>query len=150
MSVLYLTYIPLPMRPVRSSRASRQDLQKDKDSIRDGSENEKVGIPNTGAEEKSSVHGRDTEDWDTLRECVQVLSLCRVRDAMGTGMQPMMGYLRYVPPPFPPSSTLADDQSSQAYTPSCRPRNREILSYNLASPHSPIFRFIVDSHAFLS
>jgi hypothetical protein len=49
-------------------------------------------------EDQTSVKGRDTEDWRTLRQCAQVLSLCRVRDAMGTGMQPMMGYLRYVIP----------------------------------------------------
>jgi hypothetical protein len=49
-------------------------------------------------EDQTSVKGRDTEDWRTLRQCAQVLSLCRVRDAMGTGMQPMMGYLRYAMP----------------------------------------------------
>jgi hypothetical protein len=39
---------------------------------------------------------RDTDEWRTLRQCAEVVSLCRVRDAMGTGMQPMMGYLKYV------------------------------------------------------
>ena len=60
---------------------------------------------NTADEKASDVSGeggdrrtdaRSTDDWRTLRQCAQVVSLCRVRDAMGAGMQPMMGYLRYV------------------------------------------------------
>lgn len=39
---------------------------------------------------------RDTPEWQTLRQCAEVVSLCRVRDAMGTGMEGMMGLLRYV------------------------------------------------------
>jgi hypothetical protein len=108
MSVLYLTYIPLPSAKVRTPRPSRQDLKKAKDELsltshsltseksqvnaadqeKTEDENGKPGDLRTGA--------RNTDDWRTLRQCAQVLSLCRVRDAMGSGMQPMMGYLRYV------------------------------------------------------
>ena len=104
MSVLYLTYIPLQTTTPRSGRASRQDL-------RDGSTDTSPGHLNSTesadmekdalkSEDQSGTglpSARNTEDWRTLRQCAQVLSLCRVRDAMGTGMQPMMGYLRYVP-----------------------------------------------------
>lgn len=43
-----------------------------------------------------SPNARSTEDWQNLRQCAEVISLCRVRDAMGPGMEAMMGYLRYV------------------------------------------------------
>jgi hypothetical protein len=104
MSVLYLTYIPLPKRSLRSSQASRQDSH---DEIKEtttqplddteGVDMEKDALKSEDQREPATVEGRDTEDWRALRQCAQVLSLCRVRDAMGTGMQPMMGYLRYVP-----------------------------------------------------
>ncbi|EIW67119.1 hypothetical protein TREMEDRAFT_34074 [Tremella mesenterica DSM 1558] len=38
--------------------------------------------------------GRDTPEWDMLRKCAEVISVCRVRDAMGKGLEPMMGMLR--------------------------------------------------------
>ncbi|WVR09158.1 hypothetical protein IAU60_006220 [Kwoniella sp. DSM 27419] len=37
---------------------------------------------------------RDTEDWRELRRCAEMVSLNRVRDAMGSGMEGMMGLLR--------------------------------------------------------
>nr|WVH01959.1 ubiquinol-cytochrome C reductase hinge protein [Naematelia aurantialba] len=37
---------------------------------------------------------RDTPDWILLRHCAEVVSLCRVRDAMAKGMEPMMALLR--------------------------------------------------------
>ncbi|WVQ75403.1 hypothetical protein IAR50_005024 [Cryptococcus sp. DSM 104548] len=37
---------------------------------------------------------RDTEEWRELRRCVEVLCLTRVRDAMGSGMEGMMGLLK--------------------------------------------------------
>jgi hypothetical protein len=42
----------------------------------------------------------DRGDWRTLRHCAEVVSLCRVRDAMGTGMEGMMGFLRCVTTAF--------------------------------------------------
>jgi len=103
MSVLYLTYIPLPTNPPRSGRASRQashDENTTTQSLDDteGVHVDKDALVSEDQPDPDLAHGRDTEDWQTLRQCAQVLSLCRVRDAMGTGMQPMMGYLRYVPP----------------------------------------------------
>jgi hypothetical protein len=104
MSVLYLTYIPLSTRPSRSDPVSRQDSR---DEIKEtttqplddteGVDMEKDALKSEDQREPAKVEGRDTEEWRALRQCAQVLSLCRVRDAMGTGMQPMMGYLRYVP-----------------------------------------------------
>ncbi|RXK39023.1 hypothetical protein M231_03753 [Tremella mesenterica] len=38
--------------------------------------------------------GRDSPEWDMLRKCAEVISVCRVRDAMGKGLEPMMGMLR--------------------------------------------------------
>jgi len=103
MSVLYLTYIPLPTRPHRSGRASRQAPRDDNTTTHslddtEGVDVEKDALMSEDQSDPDLAGGRDTEDWRTLRECAQVLSLCRVRDAMGTGMQPMMGYLRYVTP----------------------------------------------------
>lgn len=109
MSVLYLTYIPLPTRPPRSGWSSRQvsrdkleTLSAQRPFTTEAADEEKGQI-DSHVHVKSddqvlvSTKERDTEEWRTLRQCAQVLSLCRVRDAMGTGMQPMMGYLRYVP-----------------------------------------------------
>lgn len=38
--------------------------------------------------------GRDTQDWGELRKCAELVSLNRVRDAMGSGMEGMMALLR--------------------------------------------------------
>ncbi|WWC97846.1 hypothetical protein V866_004733 [Kwoniella sp. B9012] len=37
---------------------------------------------------------RDTAEWRELRKCAEMVSLNRVRDAMGSGMEGMMGLLR--------------------------------------------------------
>ncbi|WVQ93323.1 hypothetical protein IAU59_000391 [Kwoniella sp. CBS 9459] len=37
---------------------------------------------------------RDSEDWRELRRCAEMVSLNRVRDAMGSGIEGMMGLLR--------------------------------------------------------
>ena len=107
MSVLYLTYISHPTRPLRSGRASRQDSRDEiketaTESLKgiEGADMEKGALKTEDQRQSGMAKGRDTEDWRTFRQCAQVLSLCRVRDAMGTGMQPMMGYLRSVPPTF--------------------------------------------------
>jgi hypothetical protein len=105
MSVLYLTYILLPTRSPQSGRASRQDSHDDvKETTTqplddtEGVNMEKDALKSEGQRESGLAKERGTEEWRTLRQCAQVLSLCRVRDAMGTGMQPMMVYLRYVTP----------------------------------------------------
>jgi len=36
---------------------------------------------------------RNTPEWGMLRMCSEVVSICRVRDAMGKGLEPMMGLL---------------------------------------------------------
>ena len=43
-----------------------------------------------------SPRDRDTLAWTSLRQCAEVVSTCRVRDAMGRGMEPMMGLLKWV------------------------------------------------------
>ena len=123
MSVLYLTYIdpPTPRQPrsrVASGRNTprsqtprgRRSLNGDgspadasaerKDrsvsssrevsptgQLRDGS------TPPVGRDEKArDVHLLPY--WETLEQCAAVLSVCRVRDAMGKGMDPMMGLLK--------------------------------------------------------
>ena len=115
MSVLYLTYIPLPSAKVRTPRPSRRDLNKGKNELSSNSDAlqhvESQG--NTTDEKTSDLSGKggdsrtdtmNTDDWSALRQCAQVVSLCRVRDAMGAGMQPMMGYLRYITLPHPEQS----------------------------------------------
>lgn len=115
MSVLYLTYIPLPSAKVRAPRPSRRDLKTVKNELSSNSDALQRGESQGGtADEKASdVSGeggdrrtdpRSTDDWSTLRQCAQVVSLCRVRDAMGAGMQPMMAYLRYITLPHPVQS----------------------------------------------
>lgn len=37
---------------------------------------------------------RSTDERRLLCQCAEVVSLCRVRDAMGKGMEPMMGLLK--------------------------------------------------------
>lgn len=37
---------------------------------------------------------RDTQSWRELRKCAESVSLNRVRDAMGSGMEGMMALLR--------------------------------------------------------
>lgn len=44
--------------------------------------------------EKKAVEARDSPEWTKLRQCVLVVSLCRVRDGMGTGLEGVMGLLR--------------------------------------------------------
>jgi len=44
-----------------------------------------------------TARDRDTLAWTSLRQCAEVVSTCRVRDAMGRGMEPMMGLLKWVP-----------------------------------------------------
>jgi hypothetical protein len=70
----------------------------------EGMDMEKDALKSEDQTEPVMAEEKNTEDWQTLRQCAQALSLCRVRDAMGIGMQPMMGYLRYVPPTFTQSS----------------------------------------------
>jgi len=95
MSVLYLTYMPLP-NPTPRSRSTSQDGSLSKEAV---VMNEKPdgGIlerPETANGDGTDTTDRDSLGWRTLRDCAEVLSLCRVRDAMGKGMEPMMGLLR--------------------------------------------------------
>jgi len=140
MSVLYLTFIPLPPAPIRRSRSasvrSRERSTSGRDTpfsgamtpmspdeARSGDHgdldetvDEKVaaessasgvteaeGKPPTSdrgrdATSESSVPAvdRDTPAWIALKQCAEVISVCRVRDAMGSGMEPMMGMLKCV------------------------------------------------------
>lgn len=44
-----------------------------------------------GAEDS---HSRNTPEWESLRRCAEAVSVLRVRDAMGSGMEGMMGMLQ--------------------------------------------------------
>ena len=65
-------------------------------------EAEKVDLPMGGGQVDEIIplpnedSSGDTEDWKVLRRCAEAVSLNRVRDAMGTGMEGMMGLLRWV------------------------------------------------------
>lgn len=52
----------------------------------------------TPSRSDATPQNRDTPAWNVLRRCAEVVSICRVRDAMGHGMEPMMGLLKYVRP----------------------------------------------------
>lgn len=99
MSVLYLTYIPLPQQPDHSTRSSRKSSRASS-TIGRGKATA-PGSPTTNglgiADEKLAPSlDRGGEDWASLRQCAEVVSVCRVRDAMGPGMEAMMAYLKYV------------------------------------------------------
>lgn len=61
---------------------------------------EKAVMTNGGAEKASSAEdpesSRDAPAWRAARQCAEVVSVMRVRDAMGSGLEPMMGMLRYI------------------------------------------------------
>lgn len=115
MSVLYLTFIPLPVpdSPSRASSKRRRERSGDSSSISND------GLPLAKEESQTSpsktTHRFDVADrqaeelqdgseqqnyrekgWTCLRQCAEVVSLCRVRDAMGHTMDPMMGLLKCV------------------------------------------------------
>jgi hypothetical protein len=109
MSVLYLTYIPIP-EPPRSQSSSRNRVQRERSEkpVNGGLTDEKRGrsaSPRRGLthpETFSPLNGsagsverhRDGANWKTLRQLAAVVSLCRIRDAMGKGLEGMMGLLR--------------------------------------------------------
>ncbi len=61
------------------------------DSMRIGGEDNAVRSLANGEREHE---GRETADWRILRQCVAVISLCRVRDGMGKSLEGVMGLLR--------------------------------------------------------
>lgn len=75
----------------RSASRTGHTGREEEDSQRDEKEDSQV-------EGEGGVGHRASADWQTLRHCAEIVSLCRVRDAMGPGMEAMMGYLRYVYP----------------------------------------------------
>lgn len=93
MSVLYLTYVPFERRKSRSEQTSKSASipRGTRDVVEEKEHEPSREMPTSTATQPGD---RDTEDWRILRHCAEVLSLCRVRDAMGIGMQPMMGYLK--------------------------------------------------------
>ena len=157
-SVLYLTFIPLPPAPTPRSRSasvrSRDRSTSGRSTPFSGtmtpvavdaiSPSEKSNVdqlvkekPDTDiaaesaqpdAEDKQpTAEGRrdvafdlgapavdrDTPAWIALKRCAEVVSVCRVRDAMGSGMEPMMGMLKCV------WSTSPSRRSAMLMTESC-------------------------------
>ncbi|KAI9636676.1 rab-GTPase-TBC domain-containing protein [Dioszegia hungarica] len=98
LSVFYLTYIsqPAPDPLVRSRTSSRNHSRSTSarpETEREvGAEAEKVEDEGSAASENSEP--RDSPEWEILRKCAEVVSVLRVRDAMGSGMEGMMGMLR--------------------------------------------------------
>jgi hypothetical protein len=182
MSVLYLTFIPLPPAPIRRSRSASVRSRERSTSGHntpfsgamtpmspdeappgdhgdlDQTVDEKAAAESsasrvTEAEEKpptwdrgrdatseSSVPAvdRDTPAWIALKQCAEVVSVCRVRDAMGSGMEPMMGMLKCVSLTFDSrrARSLTPGSSSGSYmlpTPTC-------LASRRPSPPSRPFR----------
>jgi len=114
LSVLYLTYIPLrPSQPPRSRTTSIRDASRSS-TPRPGkgftpiptspssktAMNVKTEINNHESLPMYEHTMRDSPEWEILRQCAEAVSIYRVRDAMGKGMEPMMGLLKYVLPKF--------------------------------------------------
>ena len=52
------------------------------------------GRPETRVEVDEDKTEQELVSWETLRQCAEIVSALRVRDAMGQGMEPMMGLLK--------------------------------------------------------
>ncbi len=118
MSVLYLTFIPLPPLPP-SPRSRSRSRREARDRSRSNSINGKTisafssgastptdeldrtpsHKPNEGPDldqlpREPAAPDRNSPAWALLHRCAEVVSVDRVRDAMGKGMEPMMGLLK--------------------------------------------------------
>nr|XP_018259057.1 uncharacterized protein I303_08600 [Kwoniella dejecticola CBS 10117]OBR81215.1 hypothetical protein I303_08600 [Kwoniella dejecticola CBS 10117] len=100
LSVLYLTFIPLRTTPPRSRSSSRTRIRKDRrnqhtpEPLSTTAENDEQRPTEYDTADEKLPHDRDTLEWRELRRCAEMISLNRVRDAMGSGMEGMMGLLR--------------------------------------------------------
>lgn len=118
MSVFYLTFIPLPPLPP-SPRSRSRSRREARDRSRSNSVNGKTlsafssgtstpadelvhtasDTPNEGPRldrlpREPAAPDRNSPEWALLHRCAEVVSVDRVRDAMGKGMEPMMGLLK--------------------------------------------------------
>ena len=123
MSVLYLTLVTPPLACTARRRTASSDFEKQENShnsikpvdgyegnirLREAPFAERyITKQDELSEARSFVDAgtnaihltrvkRDTREWEILRSCAEVISLYRVRDAMGRGLEPMMGWLRLV------------------------------------------------------
>ncbi|KAK8843409.1 hypothetical protein IAR55_007066 [Kwoniella newhampshirensis] len=109
LSVLYLTFAPLQSAcsPKSSSKSQRNEEKEgpwpvDEEEPRLDGDNKRLAMVDVAENEKVVVDSslpyqsvsRDSPEWRELRRCAEAVSLHRVRDAMGSGMQGMMGLLR--------------------------------------------------------
>jgi len=118
LSVLYLTFVPPSPVPSSRPRSRTTSLKRQKrDSgkatgLEEPTEAEySMNLPQGRISEDGPIENdfaphnetasppytakqRDSPEWRTLRMCAEVVSLCRIRDAMGEGLEPMMGLLR--------------------------------------------------------
>nr|XP_031862305.1 uncharacterized protein CI109_002270 [Kwoniella shandongensis]KAA5529377.1 hypothetical protein CI109_002270 [Kwoniella shandongensis] len=89
LSVLYLTFIPPKLQAVSTPSTSQgKPPNNDETETESVVDNEKI------SNDPLPYDGRDTPEWQELRKCAAIVSLHRVRDAMGSGMEGMMGLLR--------------------------------------------------------
>ncbi|OCF44886.1 hypothetical protein I317_01165 [Kwoniella heveanensis CBS 569] len=109
LSVLYLTFVP-PISPLQRSRSSsRARIRTSRSALHTPepfptpviepktvtiSDEEDRSVKEESPPPAYAAVSRDTEDWRELRRCAEMVSLNRVRDAMGSGMEGMMGLLR--------------------------------------------------------
>nr|XP_019047931.1 hypothetical protein I302_04551 [Kwoniella bestiolae CBS 10118]OCF26861.1 hypothetical protein I302_04551 [Kwoniella bestiolae CBS 10118] len=100
LSVLYLTFIPPRPTPPRSRSSSRNRIRKERshqqtpEALTTPVENDTKSHEEKSPPPAYEAISRDTSDWRELRKCAEMVSLNRVRDAMGSGMEGMMGLLR--------------------------------------------------------
>ena len=123
MSTLYLTFIPLP--PPSQSRSRSASIRGRIRSREASQVNSRASSPMrhanglTKEEEPSQSRSVSRDDsrsssprrvnglrsvrdvtmlpgWKPLVQCAEVVAVCRVRDAMGKSMDPMMGLLKFV------------------------------------------------------
>ncbi|WRT68940.1 uncharacterized protein IL334_005922 [Kwoniella shivajii] len=122
LSVLYLTFIPPKPIATRSRSSSRSRIRKirsmqsthepcsipvESSETRVLDEQTKMDVTGIDQDVDENTNkplgdqpsayessNRDSEDWREVRKCAEMISLNRVRDAMGSGMEGMMGLLR--------------------------------------------------------
>lgn len=93
MSVLYLTVMDSATVSESSGRRSRKGPRR-RQSPEGDLPAEKDG-PHNLLQTRQSSNLRNGREWRELRECAAAVSVFRLRDAMGKGMDGMMGWLKY-------------------------------------------------------
>lgn len=109
MTVLYLTFLDRTPRRGSVEEGKRDTVDEKAEAVDEkadvvevveekGEVDEKAEVVDEKVpevdEQRFEVDEEGQRQWDELLAAAEVVSLCRVRDAMGTSLGPMMGMLR--------------------------------------------------------